>query len=182
MPVWNSRENLKLKLRCCWLGAAGLMTGSVGPKTRGRGVCWSSVAERSSTGFGAEGCVVVRSGDGALELGWLFDRPFELVPIMLRRNPRKPPLGGSTSIVELALDSGRLSSSTTDESVEKRLLFESSDVGVGGTIPSKDRNEPAGFTCVSVRMIRSRLLGAGLQGFVGGRGVLLSVACSRSHR
>lgn len=100
-----------------------------------------------------------------------------MLRIMLRR-----PFGGLSSSIEcdeLGLDSSSIMASFS----EKRLAADICEEGLGGTKPSKEMKEPPPtLVGVSVRMIKRRLLGAGLQGFVAGSTTWRCTASSRSQR
>lgn len=88
--------------------------------------------------------------------------------IMLRIMLRKP-VGGLPESSECA-EFGRDSISMTEFDSENRLVLDMCEEGLGGTMPSKDMKEPPTLVGLSVRIIKRRLLGAGLQGLVGGNG------------
>lgn len=176
----NSRENLKQKLRCPGTERLGSLFADV----RGLGIRGSSVAERArgTPTFGVEGM-----GDAVVALklrgdaGRDLDRflPDAMIP---RKKPRRPGSRSfSTSPSEDCSEHGRVSMSTTCDSVDMRLeLVIGDDDGAfgGGKIPSKAKYEPPGATGVSVRIISRRLPGAGLLGAVDGGSVCVCSAVS----
>lgn len=189
--AWNSKENLKEQFRCLIGGVECPLPSPPALASAGdRNILMSSVAERDSS-FGIGGALDATGADATDSLLDAlagaprdFDRALE-PPIMLLRNPRTPrSRSTSDSASEDAEDVGRESSSTTGERVVCRFqatLGLAKAVVLGGTSPSNARNEPPEGTAVSVRMIRSRRPGAGLQGMVEGAAIAPRPAACLSH-
>lgn len=192
---WNSRENLKLKLRCVGACTSEGVFGSLAADARARGTRLSSVAERTSVGVRVsadvlDGMGLKSSSDDAVEareprrevLLRDLDRFLE-VPIILRRKPLSP-VSCSFSSRPKSFDAdelGRVSISITCDRVEFRFQARLSTGADGvGRMPSNERKELGG-TCVSVRTIKRRRPGAGWPGAVDGGRACLNSACSLCH-